>query len=349
MKRMNVGVTVAMAVAVAVTVAGCASATDDPGEDGAAGVSAFAVQLPAGDVAAVLALVNYPGTDVDTLDRLVGLDARAARGIVAARSGPDGISPSADDVPFATVAQVDAIPYVGDAALRKLDAYAQAHPAPAGETVKAVAFQGWQAEAVIWGVNQADLATLNALLDVRAAQGLVAHRPFASVAAMGGVGYVGAAALGALRGEAQTWWGALRGAGADCVAKFDDAVGPHLGDLLFLSESDRPFDLVSFSGAGGAAPTAASVAALVKAPADSRLYTRSVDNYFAAFEMSSSSADPMAAELVEAAVKAQLTDVVYIAIQPPAGSVDQALVDVYLLGRTSCGDLVGLHAVAVET
>lgn len=344
MKRMTL--TVAMAVAVS----GCASATDDPGEDGA-GVSAFAVQLPAGDAAAVLALVNYPGTDVATLDRLAGLDARAARGIVAARSGADGISPSADDVPFTTVAEVDAVAYVGDAALRKLDAYAQAHPAPAGETVKAVAFQGWQAEAVLWGVNQADLATLNAFLDVRAAQGLVAHRPFASVAAMGGVAYVGAAALTALRGEAQTWWGALRagGAGADCVAKFDDAVGPHLGDLLFLSESDRPFDLVSFPGAGGSAPTAASVAALVKAPATSRLYTRSADNYFAAFEMSSSSADPMAAQLVEAAVKAQLTDLVYIAIQPPAGSVDQALVDVYLLGLTSCGDLVGIHAIAVET
>src|SRR5262249_7971666 len=145
------------------------------------------------------------------------------------------------------------------------------------------------------GVNQADLATLDALLDARAAQGLVAHRPFASVAAMGGVAYVGAAALGALRAQAQTWWGAMHGSAAGCVARFDDAVGPHLGALLFLSESDRPFDLVSFPGAGGAAPTAASVAALVKAAPDSRIYARSVESYFTAFEPSSSTADPTAA------------------------------------------------------
>jgi lamin tail-like protein/nuclease A inhibitor-like protein len=134
-----------------------------------------------------------------------------------------------------------------------------------------------------------------------------------------------------------------------CVSAFNAAVGPHLDDLLFLSESDREFDLVAFPGAGGAAPTAASVLALVGAPAGSTALARPAANYYSAFEPSSGSADPNAATLVEAAFAAQLTDVVYVAVFAPAGSVNDAIVDVYLVGRTSCGDLVGIHAIAIET
>lgn len=45
----------------------------------------------------VLELVNHPGTDRALLDGQVGLDRRAAEGIVAHREGLDGVSPSADD------------------------------------------------------------------------------------------------------------------------------------------------------------------------------------------------------------------------------------------------------------
>jgi len=41
--------------------------------------------------------------------------------------------------------------------------------------------------------------------------------------------------------------------------------------------------------------------------------------------------------------------VIYVAAHAPAGSPDQAEVNVYLVGRTSCGDLVGPHAIAIET
>ena len=61
----------------------------------------------------------------------------AAQAIVAARDGHDGVSPSADDAPFADItADRRAVPYVGDAAFAKLQAYATAHPAPKGETVE---------------------------------------------------------------------------------------------------------------------------------------------------------------------------------------------------------------------
>ena len=52
---------------------------------------------------------------------------------------------------------------------------------------------------------------------------------------------------------------------------------------------------------------------------------------------------------MQAAIAAQLTDVIYVAVHKPASDLYQAEVDVYLIGRTACGDLVGLHAISVET
>jgi hypothetical protein len=54
---------------------------------------------------------------------------------------------------------------------------------------------------------------------------------------------------------------------------------------------------------------------------------------------------------VQAAFTAQLTDVVYIAIHPAPTPDDPNSCDipVYLVGRTACGDLVGIRSIAVET
>ena len=407
------------------SLAACAGLADP--ETGLQTSTASITMTPA-DAEVVLALVNYPGTDAALLDTTVGLDRRAAAGIVAFRVGADGVEPSSDDGAFTSIAQLDAVPYVGDAALLKLQAYAIAHPVPAPETVEGVAFAGWQSQAVVWGVNGADAATLDALLDRRAVSALIAARPFTSVAAMGPVAYVGSAALKALRGQAPLWWSALGSSGAaslagsidgvsfdeataataleianqataeqltahaitsaaaahllaarpyaslaqvaatsgvgpatmtalrtyaqsgawgaaECLVSFDAAVQPQLASLLFMSESDRPLQIIAFPGAGGSAPTAASVLLLVGAGAGTTAETRGVDGYYAALEP----ADSPAAAAVQAAVTAQLTDVVYVAVHKPDSDPYHAEVDVYLLGRTSCGDLVGLHAIAVET
>ncbi len=413
-------------VASLILAAGCGAA-DDP----EASPSAYALALPAADAARVLDLVNDPASDVDLLHAQAGLDIRAARNIAAFRAGADATLPTGDDQYFADLAALDAIPYVGDTAFKKLQAWAQAHPAPAGEVVEGVAFRGWEAQAVVWGVDHADLAALDALMDARAAKGLIDHRPYATVTEMGPVAYVGEAALGKLRGDAAAFWTAMRGtpslagtfdgvafdeataeealaianqasaellvqhgmtstaAGhvvggrpyatlgqlaavsgvgtatltalrgyaqggqwpppADCVQSFDDAVGPHLGDLLFTSESDRPFDLVSFPGAGHSAPTVDRVLGLLATPQGYTGELRSVDNFYVCFEPANGNADPNAAALVQAAVQARLSDLIYVAVHAPAGSPYQAEVHVYLLGRTQCGDLVGLHSISVET
>lgn len=296
------------------------------------------------------------------------------------------------------------------------------------EVVEGVTFTSSEAEAVVYGVNHADLPTLDSFLDVRAANGLVAARPFSTVAEMGPVPYVGPGALEHLRAQAPQWSIALQnnapplagtfdtvvfdqstaeialeitnGATFDqlrqqgvapgpahrivesrpyvsvaqvaevngvanltmislksyaesgdwpfssCVITFSDTVEPYLDDLLFMSESDRPFELVVFPAEGAYPPTGASVLALVGAPAGSVAEERVVENYFRAFEPSGPGADPLAAYAVENAFGEQLTDVIYVAVFAPAGNV---VVQVYLVGRTSCGDLVGIRSISIET
>src|SRR5215468_4685297 len=87
--------------------AACATSGTDT-DDGA-----FVGELSSADATRVLDLVNYPGTDRALLDGPVGLDARAAGAITARRNGGDGVSPSADDQPFATLADLDAVSFVG--------------------------------------------------------------------------------------------------------------------------------------------------------------------------------------------------------------------------------------------
>lgn len=406
------------ALAVSLLAVGCmAEAGDDP--------SAFASDLSAASAQRILDLVNYPGTDLQALDVSAGLDTRSATNIITARNGADAIAPSADDVAFTTIAQLDAVPQVGDAAFAKLDAYATAHPAPAGEVVKQVAFRGWEAESVVWGVNHATPAELDGMIEARAASYLVAGRPFTSVAQLGGVQFVGAATLRVLLRGAPQWWTAMHGGtlggtfdgvvfdGATAtialeianqataaqltghgmtsapaqtiiagrpftslaqvanlagvgpstmtalkgyatsnewgtpgstIASFTTAVTPHLATLLFLSESDRPLEVVSFAGAGDVAPNPNVMLALTHAAPGSIAVVRGIENFYSHLE-----GDDAAAAAVRAVVEAQLTDVVYFNIYKPAGSPDRALVDVFLVGRTSSGDLVGLHTISVET
>jgi hypothetical protein len=516
------------ALCLCLSAVGCSSGPVDPEAE----PSQYAARLSTIDAAAIVDLVNYPGTTLDVLDHAVGLDSRAAQGIVAARDGADGTAPSADDVPFADIGAIDAVPYVGDAAFAKLDAYAAAHPAPRGETVEGVTFAGWESQSVVYGVDHATLADLDALLDDRAAEALFDHRPYTTVAAMGPEAYVGLTALTQLRGHARAWWAAMNAqppslagtfdgvtfndhdatialaiadearisqleahdvksspattlvsnrpyatlaavaatngigqatmhailvyaqsgtwvspvtgytldaaelaaetgllkdqltddegfaeyvltlAQADdneaitimnalmaqidelsapllgnvyvnkgaadvaidaaapvkeltksggwtylasigvaqpgtCQATFANAVSPHLADVLFLSESDRPLSVVAYPGAGTSAPTAASVLALVGAPSGSTALLRDPANFYNNLEPSSGTADPSAASAIQSAFTSQLTDVVYVAVFP--GGPSAVEVQVYLVGRTSCGDLVGLTSISIET
>ncbi|MCA9523819.1 MAG: hypothetical protein KC609_22775 [Myxococcales bacterium] len=72
----------------------------------------------------VLELVNQ--TTLDELDNVVGLDRRAAENIIAHRAGADGLLGTSDDLWFTSWDELDAIAYVGPAALTKLVSYVSA-------------------------------------------------------------------------------------------------------------------------------------------------------------------------------------------------------------------------------
>lgn len=197
------------------------SVPSDMEEDGE---SSVALSLSPADAALVLDLANYPGVDEVALDGPVGLDTRAAANIQAHRAGPDGVFPSNDDNYFDDLAELDALGYVGDVAFEKLLAYARDNRPPAAEVVEGVTFRGWESEVVVDAVNTVSLAELDGMLDARAAQNLVAGRPFATVAQMGPLGYVGVSALERLRAEAPAWWAARGGEGEESLAGTFDGV-----------------------------------------------------------------------------------------------------------------------------
>ena len=82
-------------------------------------------------VDAALLFANDPGADLTTL-RASGVHSLAAKHIVQVRNGADGAPSTEDDVVFASLAELDAVPYVGPVALTKLASKGQAH-CPSGD------------------------------------------------------------------------------------------------------------------------------------------------------------------------------------------------------------------------
>jgi 5'-nucleotidase len=77
------------------------------------------------EACAVIKLVNV--ASAETLDLDVGLSSRAASNLAKVRDGDDGERHSNDDGWYATLADVDAVRYVGPATFRRLAAYAGGH------------------------------------------------------------------------------------------------------------------------------------------------------------------------------------------------------------------------------
>lgn len=146
---------------------------------------------------AVLGFVNGPSATVDVLDHQVGLDARAARGIVARVAQSK----------LRTMDELDAVPYVGTSAIGKLLVYVQAHGGVPDLVVEGVPFTQAQAAGALAAANGATQTQLDvdAKLDSRAAVAIVAARPLVDLAHLANVSYVGTTALGHLRDYGAGW------------------------------------------------------------------------------------------------------------------------------------------------
>jgi hypothetical protein len=113
-------------VLVALGFIGCAvedsGSPDDGRDDAFFGGGKGDGELSAAEIVAVLHVANT--ASLADLDDGAGLDARAASGIVAHRSGADAEDGTDDDDRFDDLAELDAVPWVGPTALDKLLAFA---------------------------------------------------------------------------------------------------------------------------------------------------------------------------------------------------------------------------------
>ncbi len=115
----------------ALTLAACSTGGDDPidGEhDGfPQGKADGAIDPDSADARAVLALANDPEVDFAELDDDAGLNRTAVERLLAHRDGADGDAGTADDDLFDSLAELDAVPFIGKVALSQLLAYAIEH------------------------------------------------------------------------------------------------------------------------------------------------------------------------------------------------------------------------------
>ncbi len=137
------------------------------------------------DAVGVLALVNDPATTLEILDDDVRLDRRAAKSIVAAR-------------PIATLADLDALYWVGPQTLERLTVWAQNWGwVPKGDELlgsfEGVEFTVDEAAATLLLCNTASYERLDdtLALDARAAESIVTARPLASLAQLSDLYWIG--------------------------------------------------------------------------------------------------------------------------------------------------------------
>ena len=97
----------------------CASLTSPDAIDSQALASSELHNLPLCQSQAILDLLHAPTTNVETL-QAIDVHTRAAKHLVAHRDGPDAIAGTPDDVAFASLEEVDAVPWVGPVAMDAL-------------------------------------------------------------------------------------------------------------------------------------------------------------------------------------------------------------------------------------
>lgn len=142
--------TLGLPLAIALAMAPLACAGDDPLDDENAGFpdgkSDGGIDEGSPEALAVLALVNDRAVGLAELDDEAGLNATAARNIIAHRDGGDRAAATADDDPFDSLAELDAVSFVGPIALAALLDYAKAKGLLGGQGNVTVIFSPQPAE-----------------------------------------------------------------------------------------------------------------------------------------------------------------------------------------------------------
>lgn len=149
------------------------------------------------DGQAILDFLNGPDATLAVLMQEAGVKSRAAGNIFEHVRGPDRQLGTADDDKLDSIAELDAIPYVGTATLAALDAYVRSRGYQPDFTLEGVPFTLAEAAGVLQLANGASQAALDddVGLDARAARNIVAARPLATIQLLAAVSYVNGTAL----------------------------------------------------------------------------------------------------------------------------------------------------------
>ena len=151
----------------------------------------LATGTPAGN--GVVLFLNDYATTLAVLDTEVPLNLQAAQALTDWREGPDGVLHTADDRRFVSIEQVDAVPYVGPAALAALEAYARGTgrvelPVDGWVgTFQGVTFNVAEARRALAVANTQGAGALQATygMSPAAANAVVAARPFFHILKLG--------------------------------------------------------------------------------------------------------------------------------------------------------------------
>ncbi len=345
---------------------GCAERAPNDEETGVLAISAIPEGSP--EALGVLAMLNARSTTFTLLDIDAALDKRAATNLIAHRDGADAAPGTSDDDLYDTIAEVDAVSYVGDSALAALLAYAQANGwvSPVDDTygtIETVTFTDAEADAIVELANTASVTTLDVDvgLDSRAATNIVAGRTYATLEQVAAVKYVGAAALNDLK----DWVDAEPATTlhtTDAVA----ALTADVSGLWYTSESDYPLLVWQIPSPSSTTLTIANVESVLASAYVARPDTLALaDRAVEASTMSSmfdrytvpqdwwedtNRADAPKWQALRAVFDDQLESVtVWRFGRADRYSGLSGDIDVFVVGVTADGDLVGFSTVSIET
>ena len=282
----------------------------------------------------VTRLLNAPTTSFEMLDITVGLDRRAAANLIAHRDGPDGRFGTRDDDLFDDLVEVDAIRYVGGAAIDALVSYASSHGLVPGPndllgTFDTVAFTVAQANRALDLVNGASGATLHDAvhLDSRAVTSILAARPIDTMGELAALYYVGATAMRRIQDFTPP--------PVESCESLTSDLGTAATDMWFTSESDYRLESVTFA----VPPTAATIVADLGLPAGTQVETQTLDRFFTQLLYTN---DEAAVTALRALLETELRDIQVL-------RVGRIQVQVYVVGTTRCGGAAGLSTISIET
>ena len=166
---------------------------------------------------------------------------------------------------------------------------------------------------------------------------------------MGGAGAVGGAGghagatpsggAGGVGGEALGGAGGAGGAVASyCAADLEDELAPVVEGLLYMSESDRPFEPFVVADDATGPISMAHMLELLALPADTVIEEWTFDQFFTDYLLGQDERYAQMRTILEERMS-----------ETTVFRVNLIAIDVYLVGRTECGEVAGLHTVAIET